>query len=193
MIARGCQRSGYATVIVPVTLGFIFLILYLNFRRLSDTLIVVGTLPLAAVGSVWFLWLLDYDLSVAVGVGFIAMAGVAAEIGVVLLVFLNAVAARHERENRPRSRADLDDTVHEGASLRVRPILMTTTTTVVALLPIMLGSGTGSETMRRIAAPMVGGTVSAVLLTLVVIPVIFALVRGSGLSEGRRDSMGDDR
>jgi Cu(I)/Ag(I) efflux system membrane protein CusA/SilA len=165
-------------VVVPVTLGFIFLMLYLNFRRLSDTLIVMGTLPLAVVGSVWFLWLLDYDLSVAVGVGFIAMAGVSAEIGVVLLVFLNSVASRHEQEGRLRTRADLDHAVHEGASLRVRPILMTTATTVFALLPIMLGSGTGSETMRRIAAPMVGGTVSAVLLTLMVIPVLFALVRG---------------
>ncbi|MEE9609294.1 MAG: CusA/CzcA family heavy metal efflux RND transporter [Myxococcota bacterium] len=165
-------------VVVPVTLGFIFLMLYLNFRRLSDTLIVMGTLPLAVVGSVWFLWLLDYDLSVAVGVGFIAMAGVSAEIGVVLLVFLNSVASRHEQEGRLRTRADLDDAVHEGASSRVRPILMTTATTVFALMPIMLGSGTGSETMRRIAAPMVGGTVSAVLLTLMVIPVLFALVRG---------------
>ena len=165
-------------VVVPVTLGFIFLMLYLNFRRLSDTLIVMGTLPLAVVGSVWFLWLLDYDLSVAVGVGFIAMAGVSAEIGVVLLVFLNSVASRHEQEGRLRTRADLDDAVHEGASSRVRPILMTTATTVFALMPIMLGSGTGSETMRRIAAPMVGGTVSAILLTLMVIPVLFALVRG---------------
>ncbi len=168
-------------LVVPVTLGLIFLLLYLNFRRLSDTLIVMGTLPLAVVGSVWLLWLLDYDLSVAVGVGFIAMAGVAAEIGVVLLVFLDSVASRHEREGRLRSRADLDEAVHEGSALRVRPILMTTTTTVVALLPIMLGTGTGSETMRRIAAPMVGGTVSAVLLTLLVIPVVFALVRGRRL------------
>ena len=114
----------------------------------------------------------------AVGVGFIALAGVAAEIGVVLLVFLDGVASRFQREGRLRTRADLDEAVHEGAVLRVRPILMTTSTTVLALLPIMLGSGTGSETMRRIAAPMVGGTVSAIVLTLLVIPVVFALVRG---------------
>ncbi len=168
-------------LVVPVTLGLIFLLLYLNFRRLTDTLIVMGTLPLAVVGSVWLLWWLDYDLSVAVGVGFIAMAGVAAEIGVVLLVFLREVTSRYEREDRLRTRGDLDQAVHEAAALRVRPILMTTATTVLALLPIMIGSGTGSETMRRIAAPMIGGTVSVVVLTLLVIPVVFAIVRARTL------------
>ncbi len=170
-------------IVVPITLGIIFLLLYLNFRRLSDTLIVMLTLPFGLVGGVWLLWALDYDLSVAVGVGFIALAGVSAELGVILLVFLEEAVSRFEREDRLRSRKDLLAAVREGAGLRVRPIMMTVTSTIVGLLPIMWGSGTGSETMRRIAAPMVGGLVSATVLTLVVIPVLFALVRSRGLPE----------
>jgi Cu(I)/Ag(I) efflux system membrane protein CusA/SilA len=165
-------------IVVPVTLALIFLLLYLNFRKLSDALIVMGTLPLSLIGSVWLLWWLDYEFSVAVGVGFIALAGVAAEISVILLVFLEQVTARYQREGRLRPRRDLDQAVREGSSLRVRPILMTTATTILALLPIMWGSGTGSETMRRIAAPMIGGTVSAIVLALLVMPVVFAIVRG---------------
>ncbi len=162
--------------------GLIFLLLYLNFRRLSDTLIVMVTLPFGLIGGVWLLWLLDYDLSVAVGVGFIALAGVSAELGVILLFFLEEAVSRYQREDRLHTRADLLAAVREGAGLRVRPIMMTVTSTIAGLLPIMWGSGTGSETMRRIAAPMVGGLVSATVLTLVVIPVIFALVRGRGLT-----------
>ncbi|MEE8581942.1 MAG: efflux RND transporter permease subunit, partial [Myxococcota bacterium] len=165
-------------VVVPVTLVLIFLLLYLNFRRLSDALIVMGTLPLAVVGSIWLLWLLDYDRSVAVWVGLIAMAGIAAEIGVVLLVFLNEATRRYDREGRLRTRQDLFSAIHEAATERVRPIMMTTTTTFLALLPIMFGAGTGAETMRRIAAPMVGGMVTATLLTLVVIPALYAIVHG---------------
>jgi Cu(I)/Ag(I) efflux system membrane protein CusA/SilA len=173
-------------VVVPIALGLIFLLLYLNFRRLSDTLIVMVTLPFGLIGGVWLLWLLDYDLSVAVGVGFIALAGVSAELGVILLVFLEEAVSRFQREDRLHTRADLLAAVREGAGLRVRPIMMTVTSTIAGLLPIMWGSGTGSETMRRIAAPMVGGLVSATVLTLVVIPVIFALVRGRGLADGAR-------
>ena len=165
-------------VVVPITIGIIFLLLYLNFRRLSDALIVMLCLPFSLVGGIWLLWLLDYDLSVAVGVGFIALAGVAAEIGVILLIFLEEATARYQREGRLTSREDLEAAVHEGAALRVRPIMMTVTAIMAGLLPIMWGSGTGSETMRRIAAPMVGGMVSATLLTLVVIPVVFSIVRG---------------
>jgi Cu(I)/Ag(I) efflux system membrane protein CusA/SilA len=168
-------------IVVPITLAIIFLLLYLNFRRLSDTLIVMLTLPFGLVGGVWLLWLLDYDLSVAVGVGFIALAGVSAELGVILLVFLEEALSRYQREGRLRTRADVLAAVREGAGLRLRPILMTVTSTIAGLLPIMWGSGTGSETMRRIAAPMVGGLLSATLLTLVVIPVVFALVRGRAL------------
>jgi Cu(I)/Ag(I) efflux system membrane protein CusA/SilA len=168
-------------VVVPITVGIIFLLLYLNFRKLSDALIVMLTLPFGMVGGVWLLWLLDYDLSVAVGVGFIALAGVSAELGVILLVFLEEAVSRFEREGRLRTRGDLLAAVREGAGLRVRPIMMTVTSTIAGLMPIMWGSGTGSETMRRIAAPMVGGLVSATILTLVVIPVVFALVRSLGL------------
>jgi Cu(I)/Ag(I) efflux system membrane protein CusA/SilA len=180
-MARAAERL---RIVVPVTIAIIFLLLYLNFRRVSDTLIVMLTLPFALAGGVWLVWLLDYDLSVAVYVGFIALAGVAAEIGVVLLVFLEEAYARHEREGRLRRRGDVDQAVHEGAALRVRPIIMTVTAIMAGLFPIMWGSGTGSETMKRIAAPMVGGMVSATALTLVVIPVVFALVRGLRLPGG---------
>ncbi len=165
-------------VVVPITIAVIFLLLYLNFRRLSDTLIVMLTLPFALAGGVWLLWLLDYELSVAVGVGFIALAGVSVELGVILLVFLEEAVSRFSREGRLNTRADLLEAVRQGAGLRLRPIMMTVTSTIAGLLPIMWGSGTGSETLRRIAAPMVGGLVSATVLTLVVIPVVFALVRG---------------
>ncbi len=168
-------------LVVPIALGLIFLLLYLNFRKLSDTLIVMLTLPFGLVGGVWLLWFLDYDLSVAVGVGFIALAGVSAELGVILLVFLEEAVTRFHAEGRLRTRTDLLEAVREGAGLRVRPIMMTVVSTIAGLLPIMWGSGTGSETMRRIAAPMVGGLVSATLLALVVIPVLFALVRGAAL------------
>jgi Cu(I)/Ag(I) efflux system membrane protein CusA/SilA len=181
---RAAQRL---RVVVPITLGLIFLLLYLNFRRLPDTLIVMLTLPFGLVGGVWLLWALDYDLSVAVGVGFIALAGVSAELGVILLVFLEEAVSRFQREDRLHTKADLLAAVREGAGLRVRPILMTVISTIAGLLPIMWGSGTGSETMRRIAAPMVGGLVSATVLTLVVIPVIFALVRGAQLPRGADD------
>jgi Cu(I)/Ag(I) efflux system membrane protein CusA/SilA len=177
---RAAQRL---QIVAPITLGIIFLLLYLNFRRLSDTIIVMLTLPFGLVGGVWLLWALDYDLSVAVGVGFIALAGVSAELGVILLVFLEEAVSRHQREGRLRTRADLTEAVREGAGLRVRPIMMTVVSTIAGLLPIMWGSGTGAETMRRIAAPMVGGLVSATLLTLIVIPVVFALVRGAALPE----------
>jgi Cu(I)/Ag(I) efflux system membrane protein CusA/SilA len=170
-------------IVVPVALGLIFLLLYLNFRKLSDSLIVMLSLPFALVGGVWLLWALDYDRSVAVYVGFLALAGVAAETGVVMLVFLEEAITRFRREDRLRSKGDLEEAVFEGAVLRVRPIMMTVVSTIAGLLPIMWGAGTGSETMRRIAAPMVGGLVSATVLTLVVIPVVFAWVRGAGLPD----------
>jgi len=180
---RAAERLRIA---VPITIGVIFLLLYLNFRRLSDSLIVMLSLPFALVGGIWLLWWLDYDLSVAVGVGFIALAGVAAELGVILLVFLEEAVSRFQREDRLRDRGDLLEAVREGAGLRVRPILMTVTSTIMALLPIMWSTGTGAQTMKRIAAPMVGGLVSATVLTLVVIPVVFALVRGWRLPVAKR-------
>ena len=168
-------------VVGPVTLAIIALLLYINFRRLPEVAIILGTLPMALIGGLWLLYWLGYELSVAVGVGFIALAGVAVEIGVVMLVYLNkAIRTRiSDAQSAGRSLAfsDVQQAVIEGALLRVRPIMMTVATIIVGLLPIMLGSGTGSEVMRRIAAPMVGGMVSATVLTLIVIPALFLLWR----------------
>jgi Cu(I)/Ag(I) efflux system membrane protein CusA/SilA len=165
-------------VVVPLTLVIIILLLYLNFRNLVEVMIIMGTLPLALVGGYWLLYLLGYNMSVAVGVGFIALAGVAVEIGVVMLVYLNQAYKRtlidKERVHVP-SMEELRNAVIEGALMRVRPIMMTVATIIAGLLPIMLGSGTGSEVMRRIAAPMVGGMISATILTLVVITAVFYL------------------
>ena len=176
------------TLVGPVTLAIIVLLLYLNFRRFAEVAIIMGTLPMALIGGIWLLYLLDYDLSVAVGVGFIALAGVAVEIGVVMLVYLNLAIRRQESlaeaEGRSLSKDNVREAVIDGALLRVRPIMMTVATIIAGLLPIMLGSGTGSEVMRRIAAPMVGGMVSATILTLVVIPSLFLIWRSRSLRNG---------
>ena len=175
------------STVVPVTLAVIVLLLYLNFRNLTEVLIIMGTLPLALGGGLWLLYLLDYNLSVAVGVGFIALSGVAVEIGVVMLVYLNQALRKTmddaQTENRVLSRKDVRNAVVDGALLRVRPIMMTVTAIIAGLLPIMLGSGTGSEVMRRIAAPMVGGMVSATVLTLVVLPAVFLLWKQATLTD----------
>ena len=172
-------------MVVPVTLVIIVLLLYLNFRNMIEVLIIMGTLPLALVGGFWLLYLLGYNISVAVGVGFIALSGVAVEIGVVMLVYLNqALQQQREaaaREHRQLTAADVRSAVTAGALLRVRPIMMTVAAIIAGLLPIMLGSGTGSEVMRRIAAPMVGGMVSATVLTLVVIPAVFLIWKRHGV------------
>ena len=170
------------SVVGPLTLAIIALLLYLYFRRFAEVAIIMGTLPMALVGGVWLLYLLEYDLSVAVGVGFIALAGVAVEIGVVMLVYLNQAMRQHisaaQAERRVLNIEDVQQAVIDGALLRVRPIMMTVAAIIAGLLPIMLGGGTGSEVMRRIAAPMVGGMVSATILTLIVIPALFLLWRG---------------
>ena len=167
--------------VVPVTLAIIVVLLYLTFRRLSEVAIIFLTLPLALVGGLWLIYWLDFSMSVAVGVGFIALAGVSVEIGVVMLVYLNQAYAAYklkaEREQRPLSREELHQAVIDGALLRVRPIIMTVATIVAGLMPIMYGSGTGSEVMQRIAAPMVGGMLSSTLLTLLLIPAVFLLWR----------------
>ena len=179
------------SVVGPLTLAIIVLLLYLNFRRFAEVAIIMGTLPMALVGGVWLLYLLQYDMSVAVGVGFIALAGVAVEIGVVMLVYLNQAIRQHMSTADAAGRAlnieDVKQAVLDGALLRVRPIMMTVAAIIAGLLPIMLGSGTGSEVMRRIAAPMVGGMVSATLLTLVVIPALFLIWRGRSLEQGLSD------
>jgi len=174
------------TIVVPFTLLIIVFLLYLNFRNMIEVLIIMGTLPLALVGGFWLLYLLDYNMSVAVGVGFIALAGVTVEIGVVMLVYLNqAYNKLHHKAERQHDLTieELREAVIEGALLRIRPIMMTVAAIIAGLLPIMLGSGTGSEVMRRIAAPMVGGMVSATLLTLVVIPAVFLLWKKGEISK----------
>jgi Cu(I)/Ag(I) efflux system membrane protein CusA/SilA len=163
-------------VVVPITLAIILLLLYMNFRSVTESLIVMLSLPFALVGSFWLLWALDYNLSVAVWVGIIALAGVAAETGVVMLVFLDHAWERRRREGRTTSE-DLREAILEGAVERVRPKLMTVCAIIAGLLPILWGSGTGSTVMKRIAAPMVGGMVTSTVLTLVVVPALYALWR----------------
>ena len=176
-LTRASERLGY---IVPLTLTLIFLLLYLNFRNVTEALMVMGALPLALVGGIWLLFWLDYHLSVAVGVGFIALAGVAAEFGVVMLVYLDQAVQRR----RPTTLAELHQAVIEGAVLRVRPKAMTVAVVIAALFPIMVGSGTGSEVMRRIAAPMIGGMITAPLVSMLVIPVLYVLWKRRGLGKG---------
>ena len=169
-------------VIVPLTLFVIFLLLYLHFKNLTDCLIVILSLPFALVGGVWFFYLFGFNSAVAVYVGFIALAGLAAETGIVMLVYLEEAVKRYRAEKRLNTREDLRAAVMEGAVERVRPKLMTVATTILALLPIMLGHGTGSEVMQRIAAPMIGGLVSSTVLTLIIVPVLFYQVKTRYLS-----------
>jgi copper/silver efflux system protein len=177
-------------IVVPLTLMIIFLLLYLNFRHLTETFIVMLSLPFALVGGVWFLWWLGFNLSVAVAVGFIALAGVAAETGVVMLLYIDhavaEVRARCGARGRPYTRADLYEAVMIGAVERVRPKMMTVFAIMAALLPIMWSTGTGSEVMQRIAVPMIGGMVSSTVLTLVVIPALYGFIKGWSLPALRR-------
>jgi Cu(I)/Ag(I) efflux system membrane protein CusA/SilA len=169
-------------MVVPLTLMIIFLLLYLNFRRLTETLIVMLSLPFALVGGIWLMWWLGFNLSVAVAVGFIALAGVAAETGVVMLIYLDnakcEVQAACLLARRPFTREDLYHAIMIGAVERVRPKMMTVVAIIAGLLPILWSTGTGSEVMQRIAVPMIGGMISSTLLTLIVIPAIYALVKG---------------
>jgi Cu(I)/Ag(I) efflux system membrane protein CusA/SilA len=163
-------------LVVPLTLAVIVILLYAHFRRAAETsMVMLGTILFAPIGGLWLLWAADFNLSVAVGVGFIALLGLAAETGVVMLVYLNGAYERFQREGRLQSLADLKDAIVAGSAERVRPILMTTGTTMIGLLPIMFGTETGTRVMKRIAAPMVGGLVSSTLLTLVVLPAIYLL------------------
>ncbi len=176
------ERAGARMkIVIPITLLIIFLLLYLNFQRVTETLIVMLSVPFALVGGVWLLWLLDYNLSVAVAVGLIALAGVAAETGVVMLIYLEQawqqIQSHCAAEGRKPTLDDLHSAIMEGAVERVRPKMMTVTAIMAGLLPIMWGTGTGSEVMSRIAAPMVGGMISSTVLTLVVIPALYALAK----------------
>ncbi len=172
-------------LVVPLTLAIIVLLLYLNFRRLTETFIVMLSLPFALIGGVWLLWWEGFNMSVAVAVGFIALAGVAAETGVIMLIYLDhalqAVKARCAAEGRAFTRADLHDAIMQGAVERVRPKIMTVVAITAGLLPILWNTGTGSEVMQRIAVPMIGGMISSTVLTLMVIPAIYGLVKGWGV------------
>ena len=183
-LERAKARLG---IVVPITLAVIFLLLFLNFRRLTETLIVMLSLPFALVGGVWLMWWMGFNLSVAVAVGFIALAGVAAETGVIMLIYLDHALAERRAEvaraGRAFTRADLDAAIMVGAVERVRPKMMTVVAIMVGLMPILWAHGTGSEVMSRIAVPMIGGMVSSTILTLVVIPAVYALIKGRGLAK----------
>jgi Cu(I)/Ag(I) efflux system membrane protein CusA/SilA len=176
-------------VVVPATLLIILVLLYLIFRRFSDALLIMATLPFALVGGFWLLYLLGYNMSIASAVGFIALGGVASEIGVVMLVYINQAVTARAAEGKLNDRHELIQGIVEGAALRVRPITMTVAVIIAGLLPIMWGSGTGSEVMRRIAAPMVGGMITAPLLSMFVVPAAYLLIRRRAL---RRNSPSHD-
>ena len=179
---RAKEKLAY---VIPLTLAIIIILLYVNFRNMIEVAMIMGTLPLAMVGSIWLMYLEGYHFSVAVGVGFIALAGVAVEIGVIMLVYLNqayqTMLAEHQLKGELIDKSDIFAVVIEGAGKRVRPVMMTASAIIVGLLPILYGTGTGSEVMSRIAAPMVGGMLSAIILTLLVLPTIFYLWRSNSL------------
>jgi copper/silver efflux system protein len=178
-LERATQRL---KIVVPATLGIILVLLYLTFRRFSDAALIMTTLPFALIGGFWLMFLLGFNLSVASAVGFIALGGVAAEIGIVMLVYLNQAVATRVADGRLNDQRDLDRAIIEGAALRIRPVAMTVAVIIAGLLPIMWGSGTGSEITRRIAAPMIGGMITAPLLAMLVIPAAYLLVRSRRFS-----------
>jgi Cu(I)/Ag(I) efflux system membrane protein CusA/SilA len=163
-------------LVIPATLLLIFLLLYFNFRNVTEPLVVMLSIPFSLVGGIWLIYGLDFNFSVAVAVGFIALAGVAAEIGVLVLTFIDQEISHQRSQKEKLSSQEIMDAVHKGTSDRVRPIAMTATAIIAGLLPIMWGSGTGSEIMQRIAAPMVGGMFTVAILNLLVLPIIYGLV-----------------
>ena len=170
-------------IVIPITIVIVFLLLFFHFKNMTDSLIVMLSLPFAAVGGVWLLYLFGFNTSVAVYVGFIALVGLAAETGVVMLVYLEEAYRRYQNEGRLRNLSGLHSAIMEGAVERVRPKLMTVATTMIGLLPLIIGHGTGSQVMKRMASPMVGGLVSSTVLTLIIIPAIYAIVRGWKLKQ----------
>lgn len=187
---RAKQKLKY---VIPLTLGIIIMLLFMNFKNIAEVAIIMGTLPFAMIGSIWLMYLEGFNYSIAVGVGFIALAGVAVEIGVIMLVYLNqsyhAMLKQHHDMSHPTNKQDLLQAVTEGAGLRVRPVMMTSLSIIIGLLPVLYGSGTGSEVMSRIAAPMVGGMFSALILTLVVLPVIYFLWRKSNHQNSAKNNL----
>ena len=177
-------------LVIPATLALIFLLLYFNFMSVGETLMVMLSLPFALVGGVWFLWLLGYNWSVAVAIGFIALAGVAAETGVVMLIYLDHAWTERVAQGRQPTIQLLYESVIEGAVERVRPKMMTVTAIMAGLLPILWGNGTGASVMKRIAAPMVGGMISSTVLTLIVIPAVYSLWKERELARAARAVVG---
>lgn len=169
------------TILVPLTIFLIFFMLYLHRKSITETLIIMIALPFSLIGSIWLLAVLGYNLSVAVVVGMIAMAGLSVELGLLMILYLNLTWHKHTADGSLKTRADLINTITEGASQRIRPMLMTSLTLFISLIPIMYSSGTGADVMKRIAAPMLGGTVSTLILVLIVFPAIFSLWRSRGL------------
>jgi Cu(I)/Ag(I) efflux system membrane protein CusA/SilA len=175
--------------VIPLTILIIFVLLYLNFQSVAKTLIVLLSVPFALIGSIWLLYFLGYNLSVAVWVGIIALAGVAAETGVVMIVYLDEVYERRVREGSLTSIKDLSEAIIEGAVQRVRPKMMTVAAIIAGLLPIMWSHGAGADVMKRIAAPMIGGMVTSTILTLAVIPAIYAIWRGRKMRLHKGESL----
>ncbi|WP_318514239.1 efflux RND transporter permease subunit [Photobacterium leiognathi] len=173
------------SIVAPLTISIIMLLLYFSFRRVTEVLVIMATLPLAMVGGLWLMWYLNFNFSIAVGVGFIALAGVAVEIGVIMLVYLNQAWSFKQQDcaEKTLTTGDLHAAIHEGAGQRVRPVMMTVLTVIIGLIPIMYGAGTGSEVMQRIAAPMIGGMASALILTLLVIPAVFKLWKNMAMKK----------
>jgi Cu(I)/Ag(I) efflux system membrane protein CusA/SilA len=181
-------------LVVPATLALVFLLLYLNFGNVSEALVVMLSIPFTLVGGVWFLWALDYNWSVAVTIGFLALAGVAAETAVIMLVYLDHAWEARRATTASLGLRDVYSAVMEGAVERVRPKMMTVASTMIGLLPILWGAGVGASVMKRIAAPMIGGMVSSTVLTLLVVPAIWSLLkqrevaRATGKRAGSLDS-----
>ncbi len=187
---RAKEKLSY---VIPLTLAIIAILLFINFRRLGEVVLLMGTLPFALVGSVWLMYWQGFNFSIAVGVGFIALAGVAVETGVIMLVYLNLAWQRARRESGGElSDSALREAVMSGAGSRIRPVMMTAGSIIIGLLPILYGSGTGSGVMSRIAAPMVGGMLSVMLLTLLVLPAVFLLWKRAlsavGVEKAARDT-----
>lgn len=182
------RAAAKLTLVIPATLAIIFLLLYFNFKNVGETVIVMLSLPFALVGGIWFIWFLGFNWSVAVAIGFIALAGVAAETGVVMLIYLDHALEAQQAAGRHSLRA-LYDAVMEGAVERVRPKMMTVTAIIAGLLPVLWGSGAGSSVMRRIAAPMIGGMISSTVLTLIVIPAVYSLWKEHEVRRAERHAL----
>ena len=183
-LQRAKERLLY---VVPLTLLIVFLLLYLNFKSIAEALIIFLAIPFSLIGATWILYLLHYNMSIAVWVGIIALAGVDAETGIVMILYLDEAFYRRKEEGKMATLSDLYAAVMEGAVQRVRPKLMTVSAIIAGLVPILWSTGTGADVMKRIAAPMVGGMASSTILTLVVIPAVYSLWKGRGLSRGAEE------